>query len=69
MDSDDRRAVFDFEIDFRNGGGLQGQDFRLDIDADHISDEDLADYLDGDLRLLMVGEVRILRKRSAREPH
>ena len=69
MDSDDRRVVFDFEIDFRNGGGLQGQDFRLDIDTDHISDDDLADHLVRDLRLLMVGEVRILRKRIVHEPH
>jgi hypothetical protein len=27
----DRRVKFDFEVDFSNGGGLQGQNFRLDI--------------------------------------
>jgi len=27
----DKRAVFDFEIDFLNGGGIQWQGFRLDI--------------------------------------
>ena len=32
-DADDRRVQFDFEIDFANGGGIQGQGFRLDIDA------------------------------------
>lgn len=69
MDSGDRRVVFDFEVDFSNGGGLQGQEFRLDIEGDGISDADLADHLVRDLRLLMVGEVRILRKRIVREPH
>ena len=40
----DKRVKFDFEIDFTNGGGIQGQDFRLDIDGDDISDKELADY-------------------------
>lgn len=40
----DKRVQFDFEIDFTNGGGLQGQDFRLDINGDDISDEKLAKY-------------------------
>jgi hypothetical protein len=38
----DHRVQFDFEIDFSNGGGIQGQGFRLDIDGDDISDEELA---------------------------
>ncbi len=25
----DKRVKFDFEIDFSNSGGIQGQDFRL----------------------------------------
>ena len=29
----DRRVKFDFEVDFSNRGGLQGQDFRLDIEG------------------------------------
>ena len=32
----DRRVKFDFEVDFSNGGGLQGQDFRLDIEGEDI---------------------------------
>jgi len=63
------RVVFDFEIDFSNGGGLQGQDFRLDIDGTDIDDADLAAYLVRDLRLLMVGSVRIVRRRIIAEPH
>ena len=65
----DKRVQFDFEIDFTNGGGLQGQDFRLDIEGDDISDEELAKYIVEDMRLLMVGEVRILNKKIINEKH
>jgi arylformamidase len=65
----ERRVQFDFEVEFANGGGLQGQEFRLDIDGDDITDEELADYIIRDLRLLMVGEVRVLNKRIIVERH
>ncbi len=65
----DKRVLFDFEIDFTNGGGIQGQKFRLDIDGNDISDKDLAEYIVKDLRLLMVGEVRILNKKIIIEKH
>ncbi|MDX8342201.1 cyclase [Rossellomorea sp. YZS02] len=65
----DKRVQFDFEIDFTNGGGIQGQDFRLDIDGDDISDQELANYIVEDMRLLMVGEVRILNKKIIQEKH
>jgi arylformamidase len=65
----DRRVQFDFEIDFSNGGGLQGQGFRLDIDGEDIADDALAAFLVRDLRLLMVGAVRILNKQIIRERH
>ena len=64
-----KRVVFDFEIEFGNGGGLQGQGFRLDIAGNDIADDALADYLVRDLRLLMVDSVRILHKRIVIEPH
>jgi len=64
-----KRVVFDFEIDFSNGGGLQGQQFRLDMEGDDISDAELADYIVDDMRLLMVGAVRILNKRIIEEAH
>ncbi|HET7065531.1 MAG TPA: cyclase family protein [Rudaea sp.] len=63
------RVQFDFEIDFSNGGGIQGRDFRLDIASDDISDRELADYLVADMRLLMVGAARIHNKRIIVEPH
>ncbi|WP_034756777.1 hypothetical protein [Rossellomorea vietnamensis] len=65
----DKRVQFDFEIDFTNGGGIQGQEFRLDIDGDDISDQELANYIVEDMRLLMVGEVRILNKKIIQEKH
>ena len=68
-DAVQKRVLFDFEIEFSNGGGLQGQDFRLDVDGDDIDDEELADHVVRDMRLLMVSAVRILRKRIIVEPH
>jgi arylformamidase len=64
-----KRVKFDFDLAFTNGGGLQGQDFRLDIAGDDISDDELASYIIRDLRLLMVGAVRILNKEILVEPH
>ena len=66
---DERRAVFDFEITFSNGGGINGWDFRLDIAGSDISDKELGDHLVRDMRLLMVGSVKILNKRIVKERH
>jgi hypothetical protein len=60
---------FDFEVTFSNGGGIQGQGFRLDIDGNDIDDAALADYIVRDLRLLMVDSVRISNKELIAEPH
>lgn len=65
----EKRVCFDFEVDFSNGGGIQGQDFRLDIKGDDIADDALAAYIIRDMRLLMVGEVRILNKKIIAERH
>jgi arylformamidase len=65
----DKRVVFDFEVEFTNGGGIQGQDFRLDIAGNEIPDEVLADYIVADMNLLMVGKVNILNKHYIEEPH
>jgi hypothetical protein len=64
-----KRVVFDFDVAFANGGGLQGQGFRLDIDGESIDDGALADYLVRDMRLLMVQRVRILSKEIIAEAH
>src|SRR5215469_940580 len=65
----EKRVKFDFEIDFSNGGGIQGQDFRLDIEGEDIDDQKLADLVVRDLQLLMVRHVRILDKQIICEPH
>lgn len=65
----EKRVCFDFDIAFSNGGGIQGQGFRLDIDGEDISDEELAAYIIRDMRLLMVGEARILNKHIIEEAH
>ena len=64
-----KRVQFDFEVEFLNGGGIQGQGFRLDIEGDDIDDIALAEYLVRDLRLLAVERVRILRKAIVAEAH
>jgi len=69
LTSTQHRVQFDFEIEFSNGGGLQGQGFRLDIDGDDIGDAELIDYIVRDLRLLMVGPARILNKTILVEAH
>ena len=63
------RVLFDFEIDFSNGGAIQGQGFRLDIENPKINDKALANYIIDDMRLLMVGDVRILNKEIILEAH
>jgi hypothetical protein len=63
------RVRFDFEIEFGNGGGLQGRDFRLDIDGDDIDDAALAELIVRDLRLLMVSRTRIFNKVVFAEAH
>jgi len=65
----DKRVKFDFEIYFTNGGSVKGEDFRLDISGDTISDKELADYIVEDMRLLMVGQAIILNKEIFNEPH
>lgn len=65
----DKRVAFDFSLQFSNGGGLQGQGFRLDVEGDTISDDELAAYIIRDLRLLMVGKIDILNKEIIEEQH
>ena len=45
-----------------NGGGIQWQHFRLDIDGQLIEDSDLAALIVGDLRLPMVECVTISKR-------
>jgi len=65
----DKRVKFGFEIYFTNGGSIKGEDFRLDISGDDISDKELTDYIVADMRLLMVGQTKILNKEILHEKH
>ncbi len=65
----EKRVQLDFKIEFTNGGGIQGEGFRLDIAGDDITDHELADDLVSDMRLLMVGKVHILNKTILVEKH
>jgi arylformamidase len=65
----EKRVLFDFAIAFTNGGGLQGQRFRLDIDGDAIDDAALAAYVVRDLRLLLVESVAVFNKTIVEEAH
>lgn len=65
----DQRIEFDFELEFTNGGNLAGSGLRLDVPAADVSDDWLAQALVRDLRLLMVGPVRISNRRVVEEPH
>jgi kynurenine formamidase len=65
----ERRVEFDFEITFANGGGVQGQGFRLDIPGDDVDDAWVADAVVRDLRLLMVDSVVVRNRRILDEPH
>ncbi len=63
------RAIFDADVTFLNGGGLQTQGFRLDLPAAEVTDDQLADLLVSHLGLLMVDRVRIVRRAVVAEPH
>jgi arylformamidase len=61
--------VFDAEVSFTNGGGLQAQGFRLDIAGSDITDAELGELFLRHLGLLMAGEVVIRNKRIVEEAH
>lgn len=69
MKENQKRVKFDFEISFTNGGSLTGRDFRLDLAFEDITDDDLKKYLVQDLRLLMVGHIKITNKEIIDQAH
>lgn len=64
-----RRVVFDFEVEFLNGGELRGRQFRLDVHGEDTSEESIARAIVQELRLLMVKGVRIHNRQIVIEPH
>lgn len=63
------RAVFDAEIVFSNGGGLQAQDFRVDVPDNTISAEEVGRLFVASLDLLMTESATVHNLRFIEEPH
>lgn len=61
--------MFDADVTFRNGGGLQVQRFRLDVPGSDVAESELATLLVRHLGLLMVDQVRLSEVSVVAEPH
>jgi arylformamidase len=64
-----KRVRLDFEVDFKNGGSLRGQDVPAELGGEQPSDEELARALLKDMQLLPVREVRVRKKERSAEAH
>ncbi len=63
------RVQFDADVTFLNGGGLQAQEFRLDVPDKHISQAAVAELFVRHLGLLMVDRVALTDVQCLAEPH
>lgn len=63
------RAVFDAEIDFVNGGGLQARGFRLDLPSADLTESQIGELLVRHLGLALVGRVELSRLEIVEEAH
>lgn len=63
------RAVFDAEIDFANGGGLQAHGFRLDLPSADLAESQIGDLLVRHLGLAMVRRVELSKLEIVEEAH
>ena len=64
--SSEFRVKFDFRVEFTNGGHLQGEDFLLDIEGNHVSDDDLKLMIVESMNLTKAGPVIIFKKQIVR---
>ena len=60
------RVKFDFRVDFTNGGYVEGHDFLLDLEGNHISDDELKVMIVEAMNLAKAGEVQIFKKEIVR---
>ncbi|MDQ2738178.1 MAG: cyclase family protein [Actinomycetota bacterium] len=65
----DFRAQFDASVSFLNGGGLQVQEFLLDVPAEQVEEGELAQWFVRHLGLFMVDRVEFTNLRVVAAPH
>jgi len=63
------RAVFDAEVTFSNGGGLQAQGFRVDLPGPEVTAEELSRLFLTSLDLLLADSVTVHDVRVIEEAH
>ena len=63
------RAGLDAAITFTNGGGLQAQDFLIDVPSEQVEESEIALALVRHLGLLMVDTVTLSNVRVVEAPH
>ncbi len=67
--SAEHRAHFDFTISFANGGGMQGEGFRLDLPSPDLDEGAIGRLLVRHLGLALVDDVELRGLRIVEEPH
>jgi hypothetical protein len=60
------RVIFDFRVDFTNGGYVEGHDFLLDLEGNNVADDDLKVMIVESMNLAKAGEVKIFKKEIVR---
>lgn len=60
------RVKFDFQVDFTNGGYVEGHEFLLDLEGDTVPDEELKLMIVESMNLAKAGEVKIFKKEVVR---
>jgi hypothetical protein len=60
------RVKFDFRVDFKNGGYVEGHDFLLDLEGSTVSDDDLKAMIVESMNLARAGDVKIYKKEIVR---
>lgn len=63
------RAVFDAEVTFSNGGGLQAQGFRVDLPGPEVDEDEVGRLFLTSLDLLLADSVTVHDMRIIEEPH
>jgi len=63
------RAVFDADVTFSNGGGLQAQRFRVDVPSKSVTVDEIGELFIRSLDLLMTETVAVRDAHIEEEDH